>query len=519
VATVCGVTGVATWQFAPQKGYLPEGNRNLIIGITVPPPGYNLETMTDIARDTENSVRQYWATETGPESKPGEPPKISRFWFIARGTRTILAASAVDPTRAKELVPVIRRVAFREPGTFGFVTQTSLFGRGFGGSNVIDLDITGPDLENLLAVARRAIGVVFREMPRSAGNQVRPRPGLELGAPEVRVIPDPLRLADNGLTARDLGLTIDAFNDGLRVAEVTLGSRRMDLTLMGPQDRITQTQGINNLPVVTRSGMILPVSELARVEVTEGPTEILHLERNRTVSLQIRPASNVPLEAAIDTIQNKIVNQLKSDGLPAGVRLEVSGTADELSKTWDAMVLNLIVALAVVYLVMAILFESFVYPFIIMFSVPLATAGGVFGLIILNQFTFNPLDMLTLLGFVILIGTVVNNAILLVHQSLFHIRQEGMAVTDAHHQRVRHAAPGDDAGRRIGALPRAGLGGCRRPRAVGRADLADHPAAAVAGRRRRRTRPPPARRRGRRAQRGGIRIRPAPHTAFSGNFR
>jgi hydrophobic/amphiphilic exporter-1 (mainly G- bacteria), HAE1 family len=438
VVLVCGITGLSTWLFMPQKGYLPEGNRNLILGITVPPPGYNLATMTDIARETEDAVRPHWASETGPESKPGEPPKMDRFWFIAFNSRTILAASAVDPTRAGELVPIMKKVAFREPGTFGFVTQRSLFGRGFGGSNVVDVDITGPDLNQLLAVARKTMGLTFRNMPRSEGNQIRPKPGLELGAPEVRVIPDLLRLADNGLTARDLGMTIDAFNDGLRVAEVTVGSRRIDLTLMGPQDRIDKTQGISNLPVVTRSGLILPVSELARVEVTEGPTEILHLERKRTVSIQIRPSSSVPLEAAIDVIENKIVAELKKQGLPPGVEVSISGTADELSKTWDAMLLNLLVALAVVYLVMAILFESFVYPLIIMFSVPLATAGGVFGLITLNLFSSNPLDMLTLLGFVILIGTVVNNAILLVHQSLLHIRREGMSVTDAINEATRN---------------------------------------------------------------------------------
>jgi HAE1 family hydrophobic/amphiphilic exporter-1 len=111
--------------------------------------------------------------------------------------------------------------------------------------------------------------------------------------------------------------------------------------------------------------------------------------------------------------------------------LGMSGTADKLQQTWDAMVWNLIIALAVVYLVMAILFESFVYPFIIMFSVPLATAGGVAGLAILNLFTFNPLDMLTLLGFIILIGIVVNNAILLVHQTLFLVREENYDVSDA----------------------------------------------------------------------------------------
>ena len=95
------------------------------------------------------------------------------------------------------------------------------------------------------------------------------------------------------------------------------------------------------------------------------------------------------------------------------------------------MVVDLMIALAIVYLVMAVLFECFFYPLVIMFSVPLATAGGVLGLAAMNQFEFQPLDMLTLLGFVILIGIVVNNAILLVHQTLYNIRNEGMAVDDA----------------------------------------------------------------------------------------
>jgi len=94
-------------------------------------------------------------------------------------------------------------------------------------------------------------------------------------------------------------------------------------------------------------------------------------------------------------------------------------------------VIQLLMALVIVYLVMAILFESFVYPLIIVLSVPLATAGAVGGLVVLNLFQFQPLDMLTLLGFVILIGIVVNNAILLVHQALHHLRQDGMARGDA----------------------------------------------------------------------------------------
>jgi HAE1 family hydrophobic/amphiphilic exporter-1 len=215
----------------------------------------------------------------------------------------------------------------------------------------------------------------------------------------------------------------------------------MDLTLQGPNKNVTETQGIANLPVVTSSGTIVPASSLADVVLTAGPTEIRHRERFRTVTLEIRPAPGVPLEEAIETLKQSVIGPLIEEGLPSGVRLALSGTAKKLRQTWNEMKWNLLLALAIVYLVMAVLFESFIYPFIILMSVPLAAAGGVAGLVVLNQFHFQPLDMLTLLGFVILIGIVVNNAILLVHQTLFHVREEGMpadqAILEATRNRIR----------------------------------------------------------------------------------
>jgi HAE1 family hydrophobic/amphiphilic exporter-1 len=284
-----------------------------------------------------------------------------------------------------------------------------------------------PNLETILNVAGRATGEVLKKFPRNQGNQFRPKPGLELGAPEVRVIPDRLKLADNGISMRELGGAIDAFNDGLRVAEVTVGSDRLDLMLKGRDGKVTTTQGVGQLPVVTSDGRILPVSSLSQVSLTAGPTEIRHRDRVRTVTLDIVPSPQVPLEKALDILKAEVMNPMQDKGLPDGVHMRLSGTADKLSITWNTMVSDLLISLIIVYLVMAVLFESFIYPFVILLSVPLAAAGGVGGLAVLNIFVYQPLDMLTLLGFVILVGIVVNNAILLVHQTLVHIREDGMS--------------------------------------------------------------------------------------------
>ncbi len=430
VIVVCGGSLYFSYQFLPKLDYLPEGNRNLVFGVVVPPPGYNLDTTSGIAKRIEDAVRPLWATETGPESKPGGPPKMERFFFVTLRSRAFVGAISMEPQRAGELIDPIRIPVFREPGTFGFVSQTSLFGRAIGGGRKIDLDISGPDLETILEVAVSAVGRLFMVMPFSEGNQMRPKPGLELGAPEVRITPNQVLLGDNGLDALELGLTVDAFNDGLRVDEITIGGKRFDLMLTGPEKSIGQTQDISSLPVVTRDGTILPVGALADILVTEGPTLIRHVERERTVTLEIRPAASVPLEVAMETLEQSVIGAL-SNNLPPGVTMHLSGTADQLTKTWDAMVLNLLLAIVIVYLIMAVLFESFVYPFIIMLSVPTAAAGGVLGLLLINMDRFQPLDMLTVLGFVILIGIVVNNAILMVHQSLHHMREDDMAVQDA----------------------------------------------------------------------------------------
>ena len=431
VFVICGSGAFVTWKLLPKLDYLPTGNKNLIFGLLVPPPGYNLKTTVGIAQQFEDTVRPHLSAKEKPFAKQGEHPKLSRFFFVAFRGRTILGAQAADPRRVKELLPYMRKAAFQEPGTFGLVTQQALFGRGIGGKRSIDFNISGPNMQSILDVALKSFGMINQIMPRSQGTQMRPIPGLTMGAPEVRVLPDRTKLADNGVSTRELGDTIDAFNDGLRVAEITVGSNRMDLTLKGRVGEIVETQGINNLPVVTRSGKIIPASSLANVIVTSGPTEIRHIERERTVTLQINPPGQIPLQEVIDELNEKVITKIKADGLPSGIQINLSGTADQLSETKEAIQVDLLMALVIVYLVMAVLFESFWYPLIIMLSVPLATAGGVLGLWLVNLQKFQALDMLTLLGFVILIGIVVNNAILLVHQTLFHIRDEGMDVASA----------------------------------------------------------------------------------------
>ncbi len=431
VLVVTATAAAGTYLFLPKLEYLPEGNKNLVFGFIILPPGYNLDTTSEVADGLEGRLRDNFAFVTGPERVDGGPPKIQRIFFVAFRGRTIAGVISEEPDNAGELVPVLSDALEGEPGAFSFANQASIFARGLSGGRRIDLDILGRDLEVVVPVAQQVFGRIYQSFGPQELSSLIPVPGLELGVPEIRVFPDRLKLADNGVSARELGETIDVFNDGLRVAEVTESTQQIDLVLKGPERDEEQTQHIGQIPVVTESGRILPASSLSDIRLLAGPVSIRHRSQLRAITLEFTPHPDLPLEAAVEKLQEEVIAPMQEAGLPPGVRLDISGTADKLAQTWEAIVWDLLLALIIVYLVMAVLFESFVYPLIILLAVPIAGAGGVAGLALLNTYVQQPLDMLTLLGFVILIGIVVNNAILLVHQTLHHIKAEGMAPNDA----------------------------------------------------------------------------------------
>jgi HAE1 family hydrophobic/amphiphilic exporter-1 len=144
----------------------------------------------------------------------------------------------------------------------------------------------------------------------------------------------------------------------------------------------------------------------------------------------------------MERIEDKIVSSLKRQGLLAGTEVGVSGVADKLSDARRVLQWNFVLAGFITFLLMAALFENFFYPLIIMVTVPLGAAGGFIGLKLVNLFIANqPFDILTMLGFVISVGVVVDNATLIVYQALNNVRDYGMdykeAVLDATKTRLR----------------------------------------------------------------------------------
>jgi HAE1 family hydrophobic/amphiphilic exporter-1 len=437
VAVVVALTGFSlamAFFLSPPSEYLPEGNRNFVFSLLLPPPGYNLEELDQIGSVIVKELEPYWKEDGSVEYRE---PRIRNLFYVALGRLMFAGASTQDPLKARDLVPIFKRELRKIPGFYATSYQSSLFGRGISSGRTIDVDITGPDLTRLVQFGGRVFGQAMQLLP---GSQVRPIPSLDLGNPEIQITPDRVRAASLGLAARDIGEAVDTLLDGRKVSDYQHDGKEIDLTLMGISSSTERTQDFQNLLLRTADGRLITLGSVADVRWVSGPTQINHIERQRAITIQVRPPRETPLETAMQTLENKVIAPLKNSGEIGGLyNINLAGTADDLVVTRQALQWNFVLALVITYLLMAALFASFLYPVVIMFSVPLAAAGGFAGLWLVSTFIeYQSLDVLTMLGFIILIGTVVNNAILIVHQSLNHMRHEGMERREAIREAVRN---------------------------------------------------------------------------------
>jgi HAE1 family hydrophobic/amphiphilic exporter-1 len=308
------------------------------------------------------------------------------------------------------------------------------------------MNIMGPDLVKITEIARNSFFKLKEIMP---GAQIRPKPGIELGQPQIQIQPRWQSVAELDLDVFELGYSVAALVDGVYADEVFLNPDKIDvpympregidLILQSREQDVTQTQDIPAMIIHTKKGRAVPLVNVAEMVETVSSEEIRHFERKRSVTLEISPPAEMALEEGIDLVKNQIIQPLKNDGTLSGeYSINLTGNADKLEKTREAMSGNFILAIVITYLLLAVLFQHWGFPLIIMLSVPMAAVGGVVGLWALNLKVNQPLDVLTMLGFIILIGVVVNNAILIIYQTLLHIREDSMFYRDAILESVRN---------------------------------------------------------------------------------
>lgn len=435
VVLLTSLSLLSAWLLFPKMEYLPQGNRNLVLNLLIPPPGLSYEEKRDIGDQFFEATKDLMGKD-----KDGFPG-IENLFYVGADRIDIAGATSTRINRAGELVPLFMKHIYSIPGMYGVSMQVGIFQNRLGRGRTVEVDVVGDDVNQLVAAAGTMFGIIKREMPEA---QIRPLPSLELLYPEVRLLPERDRLRSSGMSSEDFGIAMDVLMDGRKISDFKEeGKKKIDLVLKASDSNINTPEDLYKAVITTPAGKSVPVSSLSTLKRTTGISEIRHLERKRTFTLQVTPPFNIPLEEAMDIISERVIPAVTEMGvLKQGINISMSGVADKLKETRKLLQWNFLLAAVIAYLLMASLFGNFVYPLIIMFTVPLAGAGGFMGLRLVDALlTSSPLDILTMLGFVILIGVVVNNAILIVHQALNNLRLHGMdyreAVLESTRTRIR----------------------------------------------------------------------------------
>ena len=407
----------------PKIDYLPKGNQNSFNVFILPPPGQSyLASRVEMSDKINERLLPYLNGE--------KSPAIDHSWMGFFGNFGFMGGRAIDADEIKSIVNVINSEVLRGfPDTIAFASQEQLFGN-LGGGRRIDIDIQGNDVEQLLKAAQVGFGAVSQAL---AGAQIQPTPGLTLAEPELRMIPNERRVAEAGWTRQQVSSISRALGTGLYVGDFFNGQKRLNVFLRSSDWE--SPEELQAIPLFTPQAGIQPVGELVDVQRTAGPSSIRRVDRKRTITLQVTPPDNISLEEAIAIIKEKAEPAILAQ-LPENGAIAYRGTAEALNEALANMSQSFLLALIILYLLMSALFRSFKDSLLVVLTIPLATVGGIAVLQLTNMVIFQPLDLLTMIGFIILLGLVVNNAILLVYQTRVSER-EGLSRHDAVQQAVR----------------------------------------------------------------------------------
>ena len=416
------------WQLTPKAEYLPEGEEAITFTLMFPPPGYNLQQMISI----EQQMLDTFVPEAGVDPilfRQGERPAPSVRWLLsmASSSNLLMIGGTSEAQDIDAMIDILTEKNANYPGMIAFSARGSLFSGNEGGTRSMDLEISGPDLEPLFGMGLKAF---LRAKQVLDDPQIKPSPSsLSLGQPMVEIRPDWQRAAELGVDADELGYLVWALTDGAYHDDYYLADDKIDIYIHSSSGIVNQPEDLAELPIYTAQGGVVPLSAVAELRQTVNTETIRRVNGERTITLSVVAPRGMPLEAAVEVVQDQVVDALKAEGMPPGIDIKIGGASDKLTATRTALTGNMGLAVLLAYLLMVAIFRHWGYPFLIMLTVPLGIAGGIFGLWLMNLLpsVHQPFDMITMLGFLVLIGVVVNNPILLVEQALQN-RRAGMDI-------------------------------------------------------------------------------------------
>lgn len=379
--------------------------------------GTNIAVVNLYLRDLERMVRQvtpmdqvrYMTTEIRPGDAEVE------IALEPSGKREIDSFKLADQIR-DHVAGKVPGADIRVNAQSGLWMLRRLFGSG--GGEAVEVELRGYDIA-LADYLAQNIMEILKQIPEVADVRVSRREGR----PEDNLIVDREKIAQLGLSVTDVARVIQTNVGGRNAGVFREGGEEYPIIVrLQPDDRLS-TNDLNNVSIQTGGGQILPVSSVVQRDRRRSPLEIRRVNGQRVTYI----SANLISGAALGNVVGKIQNELRDFSLPEGFTIIFSGEFEEQQKAQNDFLLSVFMALVLIYMVMAAQFERFLDPLIVMVAVPLAIIGVVPTLLV----TGTSINMQSLMGIIMLIGIVVNNAIVLVDYINLMRREQKLDVLKA----------------------------------------------------------------------------------------
>ncbi len=391
---------------------VPIEDRGIGFGIVIAPEGATLEYTDSYMREIENRLLRL------PEARGiftaiglgfGGPGRVTNgFIFLAlkpRGDRQKSQQQIVQ-----ELFPQLISI----PGVLAFVINPPSLGGSFS-SSPVEYILQAESYEEL----NQSVGIMIQEATR-LGYFINLDSDLRLNKPQLDITIDRERASGQGVSVTDIGSTLETFLGGKVVTNFKRGTKQYDVILQMKSSGRSTPDAIDEI-YVRSSGGLVQLANVVKIEETLAPKELNHYNRIRSAKISSSLLPGVSLGQALDDL-----DRIAEGKLPAGIKKEYAGQSLEYKSSSSGLYLMFLLALVFIYLVLSAQFESFVHPFTILLSVPLAVFGALVTLYVFGQ----SLNIYSQIGLIMLIGLVTKNSILIVEFSN-QLRAAGQPVVEA----------------------------------------------------------------------------------------
>ncbi len=374
------------------------------------PAGTSMEKMKQLMTPVENEVLAI------PELKTAFMTIGAQRQPVYKATIGIRLVPSEERSRTMMEIMDELRIKFRDVKGLKIAVQNNQ-GVGRGDSRPIQVGIRGSELEILTKTAQELADSI-KQIPGTTDVDI----SSEQFEPEVQIKLNSARAGDVGIDSTALGDTIQTAFLGMTTKnQYNIGDSDYDIRLQLIPEARLNISDVANLRVATKSGGFVRLNDIAEVVMSSGPTQIDREARQRQVIVY---ANAVGVSAG--EVINKIKEIMPGLNLPLGYSYKFVGQAQTMQESFAEITKALILAIVLIYMVLAAEFESFVHPFTIMLSLPFSLVGAILGLLIAAK----TINIMSLIGIIMLMGLVTKNAILLVDYTN-QLRSEGLSVTDA----------------------------------------------------------------------------------------